>query len=1692
MDDLFTSESDVSLEALSGNVTPAGLPEASIRKRAAAHAVLSGDPEKAVENYRGMVAEQQTGGDAIRSNIAKDLQSKAAASNMKTVLGVLGDKTASLEEKKLALENARMGQVDTDDALATAGLVAPNPGETPAQEEVRIKLADSLKEYQKSRVEMQGVVNAHNASLPTQGAGLTMLQAAEAWMVPFATSKVVSSIRAEHIKSTGREPTPVELLKAVALPGSTKQALIEEMNSMLPAQRAEMMNSLRKAIAASSHIILPGDNSFSKMEQGDALLNGNYDNVDAFFDNITPLFDAIGMGGFVRNSVKRFRGAAKSTNVAAATAPTQISPDLDKALSSINPEDLAKMPQPPKGQATPSTKVADLEKERASLLGNSSGLAEKGAVRNLEKELNALKKPEANLKERAKEIQSQSKVSYKEAQKQAEKELADAEADYEAKHARLTQQLQANREAAKNEQRLAELDAQIEALKKSAPAADEFAVNPLADLISRVSLRSTVTTHNPAAVGHVYSFGNPDKARTLHASVVASSDDELAMALYGTPRHEAIADNILPQPITDSGVVLAKAPDIDRVLRAGVGVAPEILEALKRSGALNYTTAEAEQAIGLLRNDFTKASGMVLNEAMSSFKVEGNRKVASGVFGTSEGGFKDAGSAVAAAITSFRKHGVDTDNLELLGRRGNEFYPLDSKNVPEDLGEYYVRVNLSEEMTPEGLTMSEAWENNWNFFDRSSLFTGDKQGSLARWIITAGKLVDPIFTNAASRVSDYASQFEKIMLGFANDFATLRNKLAKKEQSKLDEYIKEANFNGIDFDVTDLKARGFTDTAIESLRSWRKYWDNHFYLENLDLVRTLSAKGFQKFVGGNTEMYVKPIQKNINATNVYDATQGIKVTPTRAELDDLYNTGGTLAALRRPEQINGELVEHVIVRNNLSEYSRTLTDNDQILNYKKGYYQIQYSAPKFIDEYSVVNGQTVRRAVAVAGDSYEAEQFAQRARVNNPANEYRVRSDDRSLSRDSDDWWDLNSAYGRIAQRHRGALLQDAKGINHLGDTEYIVDPATTAIRVARSISGRTIGRPFLEAAKARVLQRYGHVMGKNPVTKEVMWPNSIKEIGAHGAHASEDVKHARTMYEYINYLENGYINALDDTVKSIFNSLAAKLGELAQDGSKVAGKLERAVASAETLARPTSLAKNAVFTNYIALNPFRQLIVQPHGAVRMFAINPVAASKAWTKSVADYAVNVLTPQHASKEAKHFYDFVEESGMLSAVDKHNMVRGALVDAQESLNKVGRAVSKTVAVPRQLGFDAGERFNQLMHLGTIYHDFKAKGKNLDDLRVREEAYTLARSVSYSMNFAGDLPYNQNFMGFAMQFMQVPHKALFQIFDRQIPVGIRARLLLADVILFGGPTVLLSNILGGDILPEDEELRTLLLDGVEQWGLNKIWESVIGERSTIDYTSLNPYAIDPFIDIFRAFFNEGGAEQVAMNSPAGAFFFESGSKLQNLFRSVGRFFNIVEDPMELTDAKQVALDAARLLGGSGWSNAEKALYILEHDKRLNARGDIIDGKASHLDAIAQLFGFGSYDAKKMLELSMTVYETKQKQLDRWNRDYGIMMKYYSDALSTGNSDWKKISAVGNHILTVYKDDPKALEYMQKRFSADIAAGDGNANKVLKQVMELSGYVDPMKFKDKIRMAPMDEEQKKRVLDLVDFINNYKEGK
>lgn len=1573
-------------------------PEATRRNQAATTALLTKNP---AEMYQSLLQEFSAGNTEKNDAVNANLRDYTEKMDIQGVVSVLSDPSIAFEDKAKVIHNIKDNKFlsDRGNTLTTRLLSAPSEGETVDHEVARTTLANSFTDLYRARSQVQGLVNAHTASL--RGVDLKgFAEFVEVGIVPFATAAGAEKLASKQAIREGKPLSYWQKFKAGFLSGNTYANQRAQLEKLPPSEWEAWTRNKLEDISNDSGLIAPTDNHYSQFLQAQTIFGeGGYSSLEKFLDNATTLLDFVGLGWALKNTkgIVPTIKASREAKAAAALDAKTLTPFTEGEFKS--PFEQTRIAKQEAAQ-----KQIDFDPNKPTPDSN----APTGPIPGI------LSEPTPGVPVLL----------------------------------------------GGSGQRLAEEAVGVERKKVGV-------------LLSRIEANNTVAIDNPASPAKVAQQVNPAQANKMHEAVLASKGDAVAEALYGTSRVDAIASDIMPQVVMADGAVRTRPFNhlVNIDIKEVLDIEDELVQAITKLDTSGLTDAEKASGFQTVHRDFTQATGLTINDAMSSITLDGAQVKVSAVYGAGQGAFSNAEDAVAQAKHALRSYGVMDGEITLLRKEGLDHVPTTLEESFGKEGNYLVRITMNKDLGATNVGKMEEFTVLKNVLDRFRPLMSDNRGSVSRWLWDAASMLDKHITGAASVVSDYTARFDKLLLGYAEDYANKWKGLNKNAQQWVDAYIREANYQGIKFEPHTLLANGASQAEVDAIGSWRKFWDAHYYLENLDMVRTLDAEGYQVFRNQTTDVFAKPVAKNQNLGGIYDPATSSVVQHLKADGDALYQSGGTYAKLRRPIDVNGQMVSHMIVRNTPTEFLRAIRPADKVLNYRNGYFQIQYNAPKFIDEV-VMSGKEVvsRKAIAVAGDTPEAQHFVRRMQANNPGKQYLVRADDRALTKGSDDWWDVNSASGRIAQRIRGQVLEDSSGLNHLGDGGYIMNPVDSAVRAARSIAGRTISRPMLENAKARAIQQYGHMFTKNGFG-EVDWPSSLAQIGRKGDFTSKELADARTTWEYINYLEDGYLNTVDNAFKWFLHGLATGAGNLGL------GRTERALNIMGDGGGPISLGKNTVFWAYIGSNVFRQWIVQSHQAVRTFAYNP----KGWANgNIAKYATEFMasatgayTPTGTGKK---FVDFVWDSGMLDNVDKQNLVRGVLRDAADSTNAAVRMGSQVFNAPRKIGFDAGERANMLMHMAAVFERYERKGLDVAKKGVAKDAYSEARALSYDMNFAGDMPYNQTSPAIILQFMQVPHKALLQLTNRRLDTGTKLRLIAADTFLWGvpGSALIYSGLEMDGLLPEDKKLRDQIMFGFESIMMNHIFNTMSGDpdgTTKIDLTSLAPYDMSGWMKTMEAVYG-GGIEQIILSSPAGQLVAKHDSRVQKALRSMSRYFIGFEDENEDKETLLDVLDSVASIS-SGWSNWQKAKIMLDAQHSLDKKGVPVDEQTTTLEAMAQIFGFGTEDTRDYYKLSMSMSKDKKKYREEVLRTYNDMLQFYADKDRTSTQSEEVRQKVSGRLFKIYEDQPEAKKIIQDQIKVDF---QGKINGLVRQLMERNGIQGYGATDDMLKLAPIDEEQKK----------------
>lgn len=1535
------------------------IPNRSIQVEAASLALLRAEGKDTVQDYQETMGRPPNESVRLMKEKMNNINQNMTEAYQNSLYPILSDVNTSFEAKKAALVNVQNGAIipkDTSDTLTTEGLISPSEGESVQGESVRMSLVERLGVVNKQRRELQELVNAANGAQQTHSR--KVLEVLETFLPGQA-----GATAAKIAKALGEKNSAAA---AFLLPGTARKNLADSIEKMPHEQRVEMAKQLSQVVSESSGLLLDSNQLDINQWVNDVVM-GNVTETDKWVDDVFAVLDLVGIGSLLKavpktavSVARRAQTMAKASEARSmeklAKYDKRVDPTMEKPESNI-PSDVnltgdAKIQTVP--QVNPNVdRIAELETQLADTLGDAGNVLDRGQVDNLRKEREALLK---SLKEGtlpASELRKPGAAS----------QALERRQNIQAQIQRIDDQLSQNAAAAQAQERIKGLETELTALRKTNEQV-EANLNPVIAALRRIennNIYGTVAPRSPYAVMQVV---NPGQARSMHASIVLGSDD-VALPLTGITKNEAAMKAVSPQVSSTNGVVTKVPDDMEAMLRKIYS--EQLGQAVRNTlGGVAFTEKELAQARAAKVNDYTQVSGIKLNPAMTSIGGDGVKIQFSGVYSNGETGWLKAEDAIAQAKESLRKQGVKDENIEVLQAVGSELHPVKLEEVKNTPGEYFVRINMEEDIRAYEVKHWDDLDVKRNIGDFLETSGSNKQGSLNRTILTPDSTLHPTIVNGFSVADDKAARLSSAFTEmFEMNFSDPFMKLPKARREAVENYLKEANLKEIPFDRVALRTK-FSEAEVDVIEGWKKSWDHMWVFENLDLVRSLNRDGYMLFEHPNLRAVVKEnegAKKRYDKNVAYDPSTDTVRKLTESEINDVYRQGGNIGDFRRPIDIDGQTVEHIIIRNKGNEVARKIRETDKMLEYRNGYYQVFYKHPRFIEEIDI-DGK--KRTIGITQSAKEAQRIVDQLKAQNPSKEYKQRGDERGIDRSSDVYWDMQSVGGRLAQRHRGTLLENSVGMKQMGAMDLIETPADSAVRAAHSIGGRMAMRETLDIAKTRFLNQFQDLLKKeNGFPK---FPTKRDEIFMEGEATNWRLADARTTWEHLRYMENGYINSMDATMKNALNAMATTAGLKGYDTLE---KVLRAGADVNI----TGTIKGGVFASMLASNPLRQFIVQPNQALRMLAYNPSGFMSLRVPSMVSeiltaktLAASGINPKNLGKASQDFYDWFRETGMEQAITRGNLIRGTMLEAADRSNFGSKLHDATVGVARKVGYDTAEMMNLLIHSAFVWDKYKQSGKNVMDSVVREEMHAVTRGVTLNMNFAGDMPYNQNALALIMTYMQVPHKFMLSPLNRQIPAVDRARLLAADLTFWGTPVALVYDFLDKDLPVENQWMREFLADGLTSVFMNGMFTAMSGERQSVDYSSLSPFDMSSWYRHGENLLFDGGIQGMIANTPtARVFGLSADSRLGMALKTTAGFFADIADvdldsipPAEITDVANSWLSMS-----SGWTNFQKARAAWFLGEIRDKHGRLTDDDTTRIEAVMQAFGFGPQDVRKFYE-------------------------------------------------------------------------------------------------------------------------------
>lgn len=1236
---------------------------------------------------------------------------------------------------------------------------------------------------------------------------------------------------------------------------------------------------------------------------------------------------------------------------------------------------------------------------------------------------------------------------------------------------------------------------------------------------------------DPQSAARIAQDTNPQLSRQLHSVVAEDETGEAAQALYGVNKDEALAQDLLPQVESVDGLVEYKVGDLDLL------VSKRAIDQLD-TGGIQYFDDERNFLIKKYTNMYENVNGMTARREMSQIGDNGDGVVANMTYGPAEGGFSSAESAINMAAFALRDLGIGEDAITLLQRKGNVYEPVklsDAKawETTKDLLDEQGIVNADINLYSKDYLVQVKGEMKFSDADADAFvgystknnaieYLGSASNSapvvesisrIQNYALDPASMIDPRFVQSATRSVSRAAAIEKEILEYGGAFAKGFEKLGKKEKMVVESVIKEANYKGLKYTNTQAAADGLNGKQMEVLADWKRTWDTIYALENSDAVRTLRSRGYKELIDTTTDtkLFARPVPKGADKKpTVLDIETGNIRVLTNDEIDNLYKGNGTLAKLKDPQPVGDDLAEFVVVKNNPDNYLRELSDNTKALNYREGYYAVKYKDPWFIDRtFTRKDGSTYTKAVASAETKKDAEKLYKRMKERD--GKWVVRQDgtkefvhpygevrpDKKKDVDNQDNWDLNYSMGRSAQKVRGErLVSDADGAGIDPTQANIFGPVESMISSARSVANRVSMRKTIETGKARFLKQYEGFLPKHPITKKPVWPNQLSEIKAREGSSFKDVADARTTFNYINYLENGYINGVDAGIKAMFNSLA----NLA--GGKSAS-LEKAFRWAGDMRGPNALGKQAAFQAYIVWNPVRQVLIQSHQAIQLTANFPLeVATKIPTQlypllttmsgfhridDIPDAMIKSMGLDR--KQFRHMVENFNDSGLVAQIDKQNLVKSSLTHIADqeakalSKNPVVKGASDVSNLVRQAGFDMGETVNMATAYIAHYNKALRQGVDLNNKTNLDKLVSDTINYTYNMNAAGDMRYNQDSLSLLMQFIQVPHKAFTQMtFNRMLSPAEKAKLAGWNLAVYGLPSWMAVEW-AGNMFPDNPDLQHAAVFGMESLILNKVFNDQVGTNT--DFSGLAPTGTYGLWEHLNGMLTTNAKEIVAA-TPAGKLFVGNDPRISQAFSTAAKFFNFTKDNQTVPTTDTMVIKEF-LKMSSGFSNTFKAIYSGEKQRTVNGSDLHITNEDMFRRAA---FGFPTADSS-LSRLTKTRYFEGNKEFKEDVKEYYSQMKKQLTRAGITPDEGLWVANTLNEVGHVWGNDPRTIDMVNRELASlmkwDLQQGEVG---LVNAIHRMSGFMTPEEALNWAKLLPESDAYDKQEV-IKTFENIIKEG-
>ena len=530
-----------------------------------------------------------------------------------------------------------------------------------------------------------------------------------------------------------------------------------------------------------------------------------------------------------------------------------------------------------------------------------------------------------------------------------------------------------------------------------------------------------------------------------------------------------------------------------------------------------------------------------------------------------------------------------------------------------------------------------------------------------------------------------------------------------------------------------------------------------------------------------------------------------------------------------------------------------------------------------------------------------------------------------------------------------------------------------------------------------------------------------------------------------------GMFHSMADTFESFAKELEKSEIALIKQGSRNIPDALRMFGDQGNLL--TKVPKWMASAFMISMSPARQLIIQGQQAREMLIVNPIGAFNAMRLMYGVRTIYLFSPEPdlpnmtwvkfmakegAMGEAEMLREYhnVRKSGLFDGLNRHELIRDAMLMAEKGLNESGIQTTSrwitnaTNTVPhwgRELGFKIGELDNK-MGMYFQARDILRRRHPEKDWNTPENLAIIAiegNKLAGAMNRAASLPYQHGILSSIMQFWAIPHKMLFNVIQNTATImdpKMRIKLFAARSAMYGEDATLILPALGYvyEMLMGDDDpwlqdypnIRYMLKNGIGDVVMNYAINLAFYKEGELDKNG-NPQvpsniafgdALIPYSDLLYVYadlayevYKLYDKDISTMPRTAGT---EVISRINRTARDLGRIWGKLNKNAPTHEKLLTSMSTIGKLS-SGWNNLSKAI-LMESTRRVEtANGFEILDDATVPEAIAKAWGFRSHkeiDAYKNYLDDKKLEFIKQDIADNVYKD----MIYIADNFGTDKAE------------------------------------------------------------------------------------------